>query len=735
MSGDVASSIPGPQAGDLRRAVSLRSPVSASPSGMASFGLAGSAIHSNAPAASRHPLFSHHAAPAGGPSLNRTDTFMSDPGVQPVPTDSSEYPPSPTGSTLSGSTAASAFLSNFGRGRAMSIASIPGQQLPPPAPAPDAAGAKVLGYTLGKVLGRGGFSTVRLATNEATGETLACKIVKRDDLSDQSGSLECFEDEIRLWKELPSHAALIPLIDIHRTSYATFMFMPILAGGSLVEVVRREGSGRRTVRKYFPGVVAAVEVLHEGYGSFEGNILHGDLKLDNFIADENDHLRLGDFGMARRIPPPAPGHGKPPGHHHARHRMASAPTLPRGRHTSRSPDRRQTLAEVVPEPANVLPSASLPYAPPELLCVPPQPRSLKQDTWAMGVILYALLTGCLPFRDSFDPRLQMKIINGHFDEPEADDEWLEVLYGCLERDVRKRWDIRRIRESDALSGWHTSKPKKKSRSRSRVRICAPPDSPSLAELSELAAYPRSRSHSRMRLAATPGHHAHHTHSNSFGTPSSAHYHELTPTWEERAERDHRPPRRGGTENRSRSGSSRRGRHSGDMHALLSAGNEDGLVVAFDEVAISRGRSSDRTTHTADQSRDGSASSLRVPDPYARGQNSPNGSRPTSWSTGPSSPAVGHPQEQHTRARSRTRRDGVQVPVPGSGPPTVREQWHQRGHGDTTPRSRGSPSWATGESRPPTVGFELFAVDEEERGRRGREPPPPTRGRSRSARRQ
>ncbi|KAI9638876.1 kinase-like domain-containing protein, partial [Dioszegia hungarica] len=334
-----------------------------------SFTAAGATLSPDPPLASRHALFSHHRV-------------VSSPSA-PVAITGPE-PPSPSlSSTSSAFSPASAFLSRF---------SSTSSSKPLPAASPDGSGSVVLGYTLGKVLGRGGFSTVRLATN-ARGEQYACKIVKRDDLSDRSGSLEKFEEEIRILQSLPRHPSLLPLLEMERSDYATFLITPAMLGGNLLDVLRREGGSDRTARKWFPGVVDAVAAMHEGYEGFSGGMLHGDLKLDNFLVDHDGRVVVCDFYMAQiitntTVPPPV------------RRPRASVPTH----------------LEPIGLPPH-FPSASLPYAPPELLSHPPTPPCLAQDIWALGVVLYALLTGKLPFVDAFDPRLQQKILLGRWEVP------------------------------------------------------------------------------------------------------------------------------------------------------------------------------------------------------------------------------------------------------------------------------------------------------------------------------
>ena len=428
----------------------------------------------------------------------------------------SETPQQPTFRVVSGSVPENQHLAGIrslspavpaavGRG---SLASSISSVAPPPSLASsvsdDIAGTVVLNYTLGKVVGRGGFSTVRLAKREDTGQTFACRIVKRDDLSDTSGSLENFEKELALWESLPAHPHILPLLEMHRTVQATYLISPYMSRGSLLDVVRRDKGSEATARKYFPGVVEAVRALHEGYPGFaEGEMLHGDLKLDNFLVGSDGTVVVCDFGLAQKLNSPGcqradvlvagMGHddlarvrrdaSTSRSRSRSRQRLArfsSTPTAPNLHsplphasgihHHDPSPYRHAQLHGRFNSstPTKTFPSASLPYAPPELLSPAPLAPSLAQDMWALGVILYALLTSRLPFTDAFDPRLALRIIRGEYVMPDVRSEWQECLRGCLEGDKRRRWTIRQLVESDALTGWTSVvKPRSKSRSRSR----------------------------------------------------------------------------------------------------------------------------------------------------------------------------------------------------------------------------------------------------------------------------
>ncbi|KAI0049461.1 kinase-like protein [Auriscalpium vulgare] len=329
------------------------------------------------------------------------------------------------------------------------------------APLPDDEGERVAGYTLGPIIGYGGFSTIRKAFSPS-GATLAVKTVRRADLASQANTglaRERLATESAVWRTL-THEHILPLFDSVHTPYADYFFMLLCPAGSLFDILSRDGRPalpHDDVGMMFRQVVRGLRYLHEQAG-----IVHGDMKLENVLVDESGVCRIADFGMARPIEH-TPSTAKPAQpvrpHRSLKSQLPTHLSLlrhhggSRHRNSSPLPSSAQTRHAVYD-----FPPGSLPYAAPELLHPPslshPHRADPVQDIWALGVMLYALLTGRLPFMDSFEPRLTMKILHGVYEAPRDIGRGAELtLQGCLEPSVTRRWTIAAVDEVAWSVGW------------------------------------------------------------------------------------------------------------------------------------------------------------------------------------------------------------------------------------------------------------------------------------------
>lgn len=356
------------------------------------------------------------------------------------------------------------------------------------APLPDDEGEEVEGYKLGSIIGYGGFSTIRRAFSPSAG-SVAVKIVRRSDLASQANPNQArdrLDNEASIWKTL-SHEHILPLFHSVQTSYADFFFMLLCPAGTLYDILKRDGRPalpHDDAGTLFRQVARGVRYLHEQMG-----LVHADLKLENVLVDEMGVCRISDFGMTRSIgdeleddptaPQTAPrlvrdqssaidafrysrassslrGRGslKATGHlsllHHYNPRHRRRESTPTSSQSHAQPPHSHAVYE--------FPPGSLPYAAPELLQRPdvehPYRPHPAQDVWALGVMLYALLTGGLPFVDSFEPRLTMKILHGAFEMPKNVGRGAElILCGCLEASVTQRWTIAAVDDVSWSVGW------------------------------------------------------------------------------------------------------------------------------------------------------------------------------------------------------------------------------------------------------------------------------------------
>lgn len=358
---------------------------------------------------------------------------------------------------------------------------------------PDDEGEAVSGYTLGPVVGHGGFSVIRRASSPQGG-VVAVKIVRRSDIEkqqDPESARSHLQHEASVWQSL-NHEHILPLFSSSHTQYADFFVTLYCPAGSLFDILKRDGHPalpQDEAGRMYRQVVKGLRYMHEVAG-----FVHGDMKLENVLVDEMGVCRIGDFGMAKRIGefvndeedrPSARSNAirhtqsvrqKRSRSRHAMHHVLPAhPSLLRHhsgpRHRASSP--LPAASRASPHP--VFQPGSLPYASPELLLPSnssaPYRADPAQDVWAVGVMLYVMLTGRMPFADSFEPRLQMKILNGRratsiymnsdiwallgaFEMPTGIGRGAErVLEGSIEPSVHDRWTIAMVDEVAWGIGW------------------------------------------------------------------------------------------------------------------------------------------------------------------------------------------------------------------------------------------------------------------------------------------
>ncbi|KMR04594.1 maternal embryonic leucine zipper kinase [Lasius niger] len=219
-------------------------------------------------------------------------------------------------------------------------------------------------YDLEKTIGSGGFAKVKLATHVATGEKVAIKIMEKTTLGEDLPRVKL---EVEALKTL-LHQHICRLYQVIETESHYFMVLEYCSGGELFDhIVERNKLPEVDSRRFFCQIVSAVTYMHNlGYA-------HRDLKPENVLLDKEENLKLIDFGLC------------------AKPKMGMQAHL----YTS---------------------CGSPTYAAPELIMGKKYLGS-EVDIWSMGVLLYALLCGFLPFDDNNLENLYKKILSGKYEEP------------------------------------------------------------------------------------------------------------------------------------------------------------------------------------------------------------------------------------------------------------------------------------------------------------------------------
>ncbi|XP_051535326.1 serine/threonine-protein kinase MARK2-like isoform X9 [Myxocyprinus asiaticus] len=251
-------------------------------------------------------------------------------------------------------------------------------------------------YRLLKTIGKGNFAKVKLARHVLTGKEVAVKIIDKTQLN--SSSLQKLFREVRIMKLL-NHPNIVKLFEVIETEKTLYLVMEYASGGEVFDYLVAHGRMKeKEARAKFRQIVSAVQYCHQKC------IVHRDLKAENLLLDADMNIKIADFGFSNEF------------------------TVG---------NKLDTFC------------GSPPYAAPELF----QGKKYdgpEVDVWSLGVILYTLVSGSLPFDGQNLKELRERVLRGKYRIPfymSTDCENLLKKFlilnptkrGSLEQIMKDRW--------------------------------------------------------------------------------------------------------------------------------------------------------------------------------------------------------------------------------------------------------------------------------------------------------
>lgn len=204
-------------------------------------------------------------------------------------------------------------------------------------------------YEVGRLLGQGTFAKVYYARNLKTSQSVAIKVIDKEKVL-KVGLVDQIKREISVMR-LVRHPNVVQLYEVMATKTKIYFILEYVKGGELFNKVAKGKLKEDVARKYFQQLVSAVEFCHSR------GVYHRDLKPENLLLDEDENLKVSDFGLS-------------------------------------------ALAESKRQDGLLHTTCGTPaYVAPEVISRKGYDGA-KADVWSCGVVLFVLMAGYLPFHDS-----------------------------------------------------------------------------------------------------------------------------------------------------------------------------------------------------------------------------------------------------------------------------------------------------------------------------------------------
>lgn len=221
-------------------------------------------------------------------------------------------------------------------------------------------------YVIGKQIGQGAYAVVRVGLHRPSNKKVAMKIYKKPKLLDPNRR-KSVKREIKLMEKMRNQH-IIRLYEVIDTSKYVILIMEYVGGGSLHGYLKAQSNRRleeKEAKRIFKQIVEGIRYCHNRC------ITHRDIKLENLLLDDHYNIKIIDFGFSTCIP------------------------------------NEKKIKIFCGTPS---------YMAPEIVnkteyCGPPA------DIWALGVLLFTILSGCFPYRGATDKELYSKITRADYKLP------------------------------------------------------------------------------------------------------------------------------------------------------------------------------------------------------------------------------------------------------------------------------------------------------------------------------
>jgi len=148
-------------------------------------------------------------------------------------------------------------------------------------------------YQILKRIGIGSTAKVKLGQHKVTGQKAAIKIMKKKRFQEQPNLGEKIRREVSLMKVF-NHPNLLKLLDFFETETHIYLVLEYAAHGELLDYLLDVGVPPANLAlKFFRQIIYGLDFLHTH------SICHRDIKPENVLLDENDNVKIADFGFAR----------------------------------------------------------------------------------------------------------------------------------------------------------------------------------------------------------------------------------------------------------------------------------------------------------------------------------------------------------------------------------------------------------------------------------------------------